>query len=483
MKNKWLVIISICSLLLGASGTYVSLLWILPPGTMDFSKEKVESNHEATTKGERNPGLEKVEDAFELIQKSYVEDVSDRQLIQGAIQGMIGTLQDPYSVYMDEEASERFNDSLDSSFDGIGAQIAIQEGKLIIVSPIKNSPAEKAGLKARDQIISIDGITVEGLDLYEASKQIRGKKGTNVKLEIVRSGLSKPLEVEITRDEVPVLTVFANMKKSSEKNIGYIQITSFAQGTAKDFSKELRKLEEQNLSGLIIDVRGNPGGMLSTVEAILYELVTESKPYVQIEERSGKKVPYFTALKEKKPYPITVLIDEGSASASEILAAALYEIEGYSLVGKKTFGKGTVQQALPLDDRSNIKLTMFKWLTPDGNWIHGKGIKPTIEVDQPAYFHAHSLQLEETLALDMNNENVTIAQEMLLALGYGTGRQDGYFDEQTEKAVKAFQSINKIPVTGKIDVKTAMKLEEQIISAIQDEKNDLQLQVALKTIR
>jgi len=159
------------------------------------------------------------------------------------------------------------------------------------------------------------------------------------------------------------------------------------------------------------------------------------------------------------------------------------EIEGYTLVGKKTFGKGTVQQALPLDEHSNIKLTMFKWLTPDGNWIHGKGIKPMIEVEQPAYFHAHSLQLEETLALDMNNENVTIAQEMLLALGFGTGRQDGYFDEQTERAVKAFQSINQIPVTGRIDEKTAMKLEEEIISAIQDEKNDLQLQVALKTFR
>ncbi|MCJ8007649.1 S41 family peptidase [Lederbergia wuyishanensis] len=483
MKNKWLVIISICSLLLGAGGTYASLLWILPPGTIDFSKEKVESEHEVAMEKESNPGLDKVADALELIRKSYVEDVSENRLIQGAIQGMVGTLQDPYSVYMDEEASERFNDSLDSSFDGIGAQIAIQEGKLIIISPIKNSPAEKAGLKARDRIISIDGESVEGLDVYEASKKIRGEKGTIVKLEIIRSGLSKPLVVDIKRDKVPVLTVFSDMKKSSEKNIGYIQITSFSQGTAKDFSTELRKLEEQNLSGLIIDVRGNPGGMLSSVEDILFQLVTDKKPYVQIEERSGKRIPYSTALKEKKPYPITVLIDEGSASASEILAAALNEIENYSLVGKKTFGKGTVQQAVPLDDHSNIKLTMFKWITPNGNWIHGKGIKPTIDVEQPAYFHVHSLQLEEALALDMNNENVTIAQEMLVALGYGPGRQDGYFDVQTERAVKAFQSINQIPVTGRIDEKTAMELQEKIISAIQNEKNDLQLQVALKTFR
>ncbi|MCR2822408.1 S41 family peptidase [Lederbergia panacisoli] len=483
MKNRWLVIISICSLLLGAGGTYASFLWILPPGTMDFSKEKVGSEQQATTERERISGLEKVADAFDLIRKSYVEDVSDGQLIQGAIQGMVGTLQDPYSVYMDEEASERFNDSFDSSFDGIGAQIAIQEGKLIIISPIKNSPAEKAGLKARDRIISIDGETVEGLDLFEASKRIRGKKGSVVKLEIARSELTKPLTIEIMRDKVPVLTVFSDMKKNAEKNIGYIQITTFAQHTAKDFTTELRKLEEQNLKGLIIDVRGNPGGMLSSVEDILFQIVTDSKPYVQIEERSGKRNPLYTSLKKKLPYPITLLVDEGSASASEILAGALSEIEGYTLVGKKTFGKGTVQQALPLDDHSNIKLTMFKWLTPDGNWIHGKGIKPTIEVEQPAYFHAHSLQLDETLALDMNNENVTIAQEMLLALGFGSGRQDGYFDEQTERAVKAFQSIKKMPVTGRIDVETAVKLEEEIVKAIQDEKNDLQLQVALKTFR
>ena len=178
-----------------------------------------------------------------------------------------------------------------------------------------------------------------------------------------------------------------------------------------------------------------------------------------------------------------MLIDEGSASASEILAGALKEIEGYSLVGIKTFGKGTVQQAIPLEDGSNIKLTMFKWLTPDGNWIHGEGIEPTVEVKQPAFFNAHALNFEEELVQDMNNEEVKVVQEMLMGLGFGPGRTDGYFDERTEKAVRAFQLINKIDVSGRVDEETAAALDEAITNAVQDEKNDIQLRVALKTIK
>lgn len=479
MNKKWLAMIAACSLFLGAGGTYAGMKW----------KESNEKNNPIEEKqNTKNPSvvsdnLEKIEQAYQLIQKSYVKKVDHEQLVQGAIQGMIGTLKDPYSVYMDATTAERFNDSLDSSFDGIGAQVTVEEGKLVIVAPIKNTPAEKAGLKPRDQILKIDGESVEGLDLYEATTKIRGEKGTIVKLEILRKGASKPFEVKITREEVPVVTVFSDMKKNGDKKIGYIEITSFAEGTAREFSGELNSLEKEGMEGLIIDVRGNPGGMLSSVEDILQQLVTDKKPYVQIEERSGKKNPYFSNLEEKKVYPITVLIDEGSASASEILAGALKEVEGYDLVGTKTFGKGTVQQAIPLEDGSNIKLTMFKWLTPDGNWIHEKGIKPTIEVEQPSFFHAHSLTLDKDLTRDMNNEDVKIAQELLKGLGYGPGRTDGYFDGQTERAVRAFQLIEKVPVTGKIDQRTAEKLEAAVIKEIQDEQNDLQLQVALKSMK
>ncbi|MEK3887958.1 S41 family peptidase [Bacillus sp. FSL K6-3431] len=479
MKKKWLTIIIVCSFLIGVGGTYSGITWIIPQWKNATGK-KVDVGSESEVKiGDAD--LNKVAKAYELIQHSYIEKVDESQLIQGAIQGMIGTLKDPYSVYMEPDAAANFNDSMDSSFDGIGAQIAIEEGKLLIISPIKNSPAEKAGLKPKDEIINIDGKSVQGLDLYEASTKIRGKKGTVVKLDIRRKGLANPINISVTRDEVPVLTVFSDVKKNAGQKIGYLEITSFAQSTAKDFTALLKNLEEQNITGLIIDVRGNPGGMLSSVQEILGQLVTETKPLVQIEDRNGNKKPYFSELKEGKPYPIKVLIDEGSASASEILAGALEEAEGYALIGVKTFGKGTVQQAIPMDDGSNIKLTMAKWLTPDGNWIHGKGIEPTLEVAQPAYFKTHMLQLEKALVRDMNNEDIKIAQEMLTGLGYGPGREDGYFDEQTEIAVRAFQSMMKLPVTGQITVETSEKLMTAIIDAVQKEDNDLQLQVAIKS--
>lgn len=469
MKQKWLII-ALCSFLLGAVGTAGIFLLIDPK---DNSRE---------TSAELLKKMERIVEAYEYIHSLYVEEVSEEELIEGAIQGMVSRLNDPYSVYMDEATAERFDESLDSSFDGIGAQITIQDGKLLIIAPIKNSPAEKAGLKPLDQIIKIDGESVDGLDVYQASKKIRGKKGTVVKLEILRSGISQPIMMEIERDEIPLLTVFSEVIESQGKKIGYIEITSFARETGKDFAKELEELEKENIDGLIIDLRGNPGGLLSSVEEIMHELVTDEKPYIFIEDRNGKKQGYHSKRKEKKPYPIHVLIDEGSASASEILAASLHEITGYPLIGKNTFGKGTVQQAIPLEDGGNIKLTMYKWLTPNETWIHGKGIPPTIEVEQPEYFYGTPLQVENTLELDMNDELVAIAQKRLKGLGFSPGRTDGYFDEQTEKAVRAFQAIEKLPVTGKIDPITAQKMEEQIRERMEDEKNDLQLQVALKTI-
>lgn len=481
MKKRWLAVVIIISFFFGVGGTFAGMQWLLPLWQQSNSEMNTE-NEEEYVEYSLLPSWEKVFQAYDIIQKTYVQNVDENQLIQGAIQGMVGTLGDPYSVYMDAATAERFNDSLDSSFEGIGAQIGMEEGKIIIIAPIKSSPAEKAGLKPRDQIIKIDDESVEGLDLHQASSKIRGEKGTVVKLEILRSGLSKPMTMEITRDEVPILTVFPELKEVADKKIGYIEVTSFSKDTARDFQVALKDLEKQSIEGLIVDVRGNPGGMLSSVQQILEEIVTGEKPYVQIEERTGKKNVYHSDLEKRKEYPITVLIDEGSASASEILASAVHEIEGYSLIGEKTFGKGTVQQAVPLgDDGSNIKLTMFKWLTPDGNWIHGSGIEPTVEVKQPRVFKVHHLQIEETLEKDMNNESVIIAQEQLQSLGYGPGRTDGYYDDQTEKAVRAFQTIEKLPLTGKIDLETASKMEEAIQKAIQDEKNDLQLQVALKS--
>ncbi len=426
--------------------------------------------------------LEKMTKAFQLIKGNYVEEVKDEQLVEGAIQGMLTTLDDPYSVYMNKEKAEQFNQALDSSFEGIGAEISVVDGKIVIVSPFKDSPAEKAGIKPNDQIIKINGESIEGFNLYETTVKIRGKKGTIVKLELLRQGLKDPIMVHVKRDEIPQITVYSDVKEEYGKPIGYMEITSFSKETASEFKKQLKEIEKQNIEGLVVDVRGNPGGLLESVEEILKEFVSKEKPVYQIEKRNGERNPFYTSSDKEKPYPVAVLIDKGSASASEILAGAMQEAEGYSLIGETTFGKGTVQQAVPMGDGSNIKLTLFKWLTPDGNWIHQTGIKPDVVVNQTDLFRSHPIQLTEPLEKDMNNEQVKNAQVILKGLGYEPGRTDGYFSESTKTTVKAFQQEHNLKVNGKIDEKTAAKLEQAVIDELKKEANDIQLRTALKYV-
>jgi carboxyl-terminal processing protease len=204
----------------------------------------------------------------------------------------------------------------------------------------------------------------------------------------------------------------------------------------------------------------------------------EGKKIVQVEYSNGESTAFIS---EKKgvSLPVVVLTNEGSASASEILAAAI-KAHGGATIGKKTFGKGTVQNSVEMADKSQIKLTVARWLTPTGEWIHEKGVTPTVDVDQPPYFHVTQLPADKTLKIDMNSDDVKSLQLMLKGLGFNPGREDGYFDKQTETAVKSFQHIHHLPVTGQVDVKTAAKLQELILEKIEDPKNDLQLQAALQ---
>lgn len=469
------------SLLLGASGTFLGMQF-LDNDQQTSDSGLIPNGNTNITDESSIEHFDKIQNAYELIQGRYVEEVEDEQLIEGAIKGMMDTLGDPYSVYMDKDTATQFTESLDSSFEGIGAEVSMVEGKVTIVAPFKDSPAEKAGLKPNDQIIKIDGESIEGLDLYEAVLKIRGEKGTTVKLDVMRPGVNNVMNIDVVRDEIPIETVYSSVKEYDGKKVGYIEITSFAENTAADFKTQLDELEQGGIDGLILDVRGNPGGLLDSVEQILKELVTKEKPYVQIEQRDGNKQRFFSNLEQKKDYPITVLINEGSASASEILAGALKEAGGYEIVGDTSFGKGTVQQAVPMQDGSNIKLTMYKWLTPDGNWIHEKGVEPTIPAKQPDYFYSNPIQVEEELVVDMNNEKVKNAQLMLKGLGFEPGREDGYFSAETETAVKAFQEANDLQATGKIDAETAAKIESEILNHIRDENNDLQLKTAIKIL-
>ncbi|AIQ55120.1 S41 family peptidase [Paenibacillus sp. FSL R7-0331] len=433
-----------------------------------------------------NSGLEdkesqKLGTALSLIEDNYYDTVDRNKLIDGAVNGMMEALGDPYSNYMGKETAEKFEESIEGSFSGIGAEVSSDNGKVVVVSPIKGAPAEKAGIQAKDVILSVNGETLEGLELNDAVAKIRGPKGSKATLKVQRTGSAEPLEFVITRDDVKLETVYATMEKDG---VGVIEVTQFSMNTAERFKEELNNLEKQGMKGLVIDVRNDPGGVLQRVIEMAEQFVPAGKTIVQVENKD-KSREVSTSKGSSKAYPVVVLMNKGSASASEILAGALQQSAGAKLIGEHSFGKGTVQTSFEkeLGDGSLLKITIAKWLTPDGTWVHGKGIEPDIAVSQPDYFSVAPINKSATLQYNMNSSDIKSAQTMLDGLGYKPGRKDGYFDAATKDAVKKFQSASKLQATGIIDTKTAEALELALIKVIQDPANDNQRNRGIEEVR
>lgn len=426
--------------------------------------------------------LGKLNAVLNLIETKYYKDVDREDIIDGAVKGMMSSLEDPYSVYMEKDVAQHFSESIEGSFTGIGAEVTMDSGKVVIVAPIKGSPAEKAGLLAKDTVLSVNGEKLEGLDLNEAVSLIRGPKGTQAKLSISRSGYAEPLELILVRDDIDVETVYAS---KLEDGTGLIEIRQFSLNTAERFKEELAKLEQQGITGLVIDVRNNPGGVLPVVINVAENFVPKGKPIVQVEDRDGNREQTLSGGAEGlKPYKIAVLINKGSASAAEILAGALQEEAGAVLVGETTFGKGTVQVSYnkTLGDGSLVKMTIAKWLTPNGDWIHQKGIAPDIKAPASALYSVARLAIAKPLVADTLGEQVKSLQTILKGLGYSVERTDGYFDESTVKAVKQFQSKASLPVTGSVDKETAQQLERTVIEWLRNDANDSQLRQAVDAV-
>lgn len=426
----------------------------------------------------------KLKNTYNTIKSSSVHKVSDQELIDGAIKGMVQSLKDPYSSYMNPEEAKQFYSELESSFSGIGTEVTVKNGRVTVVSPIKDTPAERAGIRPEDQIIKVDGQLLEGLTVHDAVKKIRGPKGTKVTLEIYRPQTNQTMQITVQRDEIPIRTVEAKMLPDK---IGYIEISQFGEKTAEDFFRELGNLEKQQIKGLIIDVRGNPGGLLQAVVEISERLLPNQKVILMTEDKSGKRERYLAKGDQVKPYPIAVLTDRGSASASEILAASFQESGGYQVIGERSFGKGTVQKGLDFSDGSNLKLTVAKWLTPNGNWIDQnggtKGVKPNVEVTYPEYYTATPPTGGQVIHIDENSLQVKNLQLILEALGFNPGRKDGYFDARTQNAVKSFQQISGIPATGEVDRETSNRLRDAFVKFLQNPKSDPQLQMAIQSVK
>lgn len=422
--------------------------------------------------------FEKLYTAFDTIQNNYYQKVDKDKLIDGAVNGMVESLDDPYSDFMTKDEAGNFHQSLSSSFEGIGAEIQQKDNQIVIVSPIKGAPAEKAGLKAGDIILKVNGKSLHGMSSSNAVLLIRGKKGTTVHLSIQRPGVEKTMEIELERDTIPINTVYTEMMANK---VAKIQITSFSEDTAKELEDGLKEMEKQGMKGMVLDLRQNPGGLLDQAQAMANMFVPAGKNLFQVEDRKGnKEVAKATDEGYKVNVPVVVLIDKGSASASEILAGALSESANIPLIGETSFGKGTVQSAQDLKDGSNLKFTTAKWLTPNGNWIHKKGIKPDKQVKLPDYANLTYINPDEKLKLSSASTDVENAEKMLEAIGYNPGKIDVYFDQDTEDAVKAFQKENGLKQTGIIEGETTnrmmIKLREKL------DKEDPQVEAAKKEV-
>ncbi len=317
-------------------------------------------------------------EVWQLVQKESVnKDTPDIKLFYGALSGIVGALGDPYSVYFDPETYKKFNEDLSGSFDGIGAEIGIKNEQLIVVTPLEGNPAAKAGLLAGDKIVAIDGKSTVGMSVDAAVDLIRGVKGTKVTLTIYRDGDTDTKKFEIERDTITIESVKWEMKKG---DIAYIKVSHFNRDTEGGFANAVNGVIAKKPKGIILDLRNNPGGFLDTaIQMAGYwidgkPVVTERYSADKEDVYKARTSPQFAGIKTM------VLVNEGSASASEIVSGALQDYKAATLIGMKTFGKGSVQDIKELSDGSAVKLTIAKWLTPNGRQISEKGIPPDIEV-------------------------------------------------------------------------------------------------------
>jgi len=329
-------------------------------------------------------------DVWDRLLRNYVkkEALDSQKMFYGAISGMVSSLDDPYTVFLTPKQNKETKEELGGSFEGIGAQLGLKDKKIVVIAPLSQTPAEKMGIKSGDWILEIEGKTTEGLSLPEAVSKIRGTKGSKVSLKILHDKETKPIDITITRDTILVKSVEWSVKKTTNNNgdIIYLKLTRFGDETEKEWDTAINQIRDiikkQNVKGMILDLRNNPGGYLSGSVYIASEFLKINDVVVVQENANGDKQNYIVERNGKLlDIPIVVLINKGSASASEIVAGALSDHKRAKLIGEKTFGKGSIQEAQELPQGAGLHITTAKWLLPSGKWINGTGIEPEIKVE------------------------------------------------------------------------------------------------------
>lgn len=333
---------------------------------------------------------------YEFILDNYYEEIDKEKLINSAISGMTESLGDPYSVYFDENKSDNFSITLNGTYNGIGIQILKDEktGYMVVAGVFKDSPSEEAGIKVGDKIISIDDTNSVDMSSSDFSKLIKSSNETEHSLKILRG--KDELNIKINKSNITLKSVTSKMYELNNKKIGYIYIGIFASNTYSQFNEELTKLENKKIDSLIIDIRGNSGGQLTAVEQIL-DIFLNSKQIMYKFEQNKKITTTYGTGNDNKKYEIVLLCDNSSASASEVLIAGLKENLNSTIIGQKTYGKGTVQKLVTLSNGTQYKITIKKWLTPKGNWVNEtNGITPDIDIEMNDKYYETYEDVDDT---------------------------------------------------------------------------------------
>jgi carboxyl-terminal processing protease len=389
----------------------VTMLILLAIGTVTlFTTGFLVGHRTAYAKSDTYDELKSFTRALELIRANYVEEPDTKELIQGAIRGMVSSL-DPHSSYMTERAFKEINMDIKGEFQGVGIQIGIKNQQLTVISPIEDTPADRAGILAGDKILKINDEWTKDLSIEEAVDRMRGPKGTAVRLLIFREGWDKPKEFKIVRAVIKVQSVKSRMLGNG---VGYVKIIQFQGQTAKEVDTALQKLEEKGMQKLVLDLRNDPGGLLDASVDVSSLFLPKDKLVVYIQgRRKDDRKDFLSSGSDPRQYPVVVLVNAGSASASEIVAGALQDQKRAVILGTQTFGKGSVQTVFPLDGGTGIRLTTAKYYTPSGRSIQNVGITPDIEVKLPlvqegknSEGNGHVIVREKDLERHLSNETV-----------------------------------------------------------------------------
>ncbi|OGW26460.1 MAG: peptidase S41 [Nitrospirae bacterium GWC2_42_7] len=383
-----------------------------------------------SAEGEGYEDLKTFTEVLTKVKQNYVEEVKSKDLIYGAIKGMLNSL-DPHSGFLTAEAYKEMGVDMKGEFGGLGIQIGMKDNTLTVIAPIEDTPAYKVGIKAGDKIIKVNKESTRDMTIQDAVSKMRGAPKTSVTLSILREGWKETKDFTIVRDIIKIKSV---KSKVLEGNIGYIKLSQFQEQTSADLSNALKKLNEEKVSSLILDLRNNPGGLLGSAIDVSNKFLPKGKLVVFIKNKAGERTEYFTERESSFTQPMIVLVNQGSASASEIVAGAMRDWNRAYIIGVQTFGKGSVQTVIPLSDGSGLRLTTAKYYTPNGTSIQSTGITPDIVVKLEAKNGAkeHPVVREKDLERHLMNEQTDSKPEETETAPFEVEEKD---DIQLQRAI------------------------------------------------